>query len=72
MLDLEDLDCSKCGNFICRGYGDFNGAKFYCKNCLKIICFYCSESVIGDPKYHQVYENGLLVGVRHRNCGRNL
>ena len=35
-------------------------------------CMYCPRPIQGDPKYHQVYENGLLVGVRHRNCGRSL
>ena len=33
-----------------------------------MICYRCRASIEGDPKYHQVYENGKLVGVRHRRC----
>ena len=35
-------------------------------------CFVCKKPVQGDPKYHQEYKNALLIGVRHRNCGRSL
>lgn len=31
-------------------------------------CIRCNESVLGDPKYHEMYEEGLLVGYRHRRC----
>lgn len=33
-----------------------------------LTCIKCGKSVIGDPKYHQVYQKGLLVGYRHRKC----
>lgn len=31
-------------------------------------CVNCGNSVIGDPKYHQEYSEGLLIGVKHRRC----
>lgn len=34
-----------------------------------LTCVKCKESVLGDPKYHQVYDTkGLLIGYRHRKC----
>ena len=36
-----------------------------------MICEYCAEYVLGDPRYHEVYNNGKLVGVRHRICNPN-
>lgn len=28
----------------------------------------CGQSVLGDPKYHEVYREGIKVGYRHRRC----
>jgi hypothetical protein len=32
-------------------------------------CYYCPDMIQGDGKYHQVYIEGKLVGIRHRRCG---
>lgn len=32
-------------------------------------CVRCNKSILGDPKYHEVYEQGMLIGFKHRrNC----
>lgn len=29
-------------------------------------CVNCGKSVLGDPRYHEVYEEGYLIGYKHR------
>lgn len=35
-------------------------------------CYYCAKSIIGDPKYHEVYVDSVKVGHRHRDCPRSM
>jgi hypothetical protein len=31
-------------------------------------CYFCKQTVQSDPKYHQYYIDGKLVGIMHRRC----